>query len=159
MTSNVGPSISLRVIIYNTHGCSILWKGFKTVTKIFRFIIRRLKFAMHRHLSGMSLWASLKSMRRLNVFCYRQKNRSIPHFNCWTIQSFSITIPGAINNITAAGWMISAELAKTFLSYVHDIAFIVFWKLWCKLKTLHPINVYKRKVKLEKKKANLAITS
>lgn len=70
MTSKVGPSISLRVIIYNTHGCSILWKGFKTVTKIFRFIIRRLKFAMHRHLSGMSLWASLKSMRRLNVFCY-----------------------------------------------------------------------------------------
>lgn len=81
-----------------------------------------------------------------------KNNQCLPHFNCWTLQGFSITIPGAISNITATGWVISAELAKPFLSHVGDIAFIVFWKLWSKLKTLHPMNIYKWEVKLHRKK-------
>lgn len=92
-------------------------------------------------------WKSL-----IYFLVHGEKYRCLPHFDGWTVQSFSITIPGAISNITATGWMISAELAKTFLSYVCDTALVVIRKLRCKLKTLHPMNVHKWEVKLRRKK-------
>lgn len=117
-----------------------------------KFIIKTLKYATWGHVLRISLWAYLHQWKdSISFLVHTGKNWCTPHFNCWAIQGFSITIPSAISNIAAAGWMISAELAKMFLSYVCDTAFIVFWKLWCKLKTLHPINIYKWEVKLQRK--------
>lgn len=81
---------------------------------------------------------------------YGGKGKYSPDFNSWTIQRFTITVPGAVSQIAATGWMITAELTKTFLSYILDITFIVFQVLWCKLKPLHPINIYKWEVKLQR---------